>query len=87
MSRNVASAGGHDGAMSGGCVVRGQHARQRDRPGRQATRRDHQPNKRGATRGGGVMNERGKIKAPNNMMQRDTTTNEWGGMKRGGGTG
>ena len=31
-----------------------------ERPGRQATRRDNQPNERGATRGGGVMKGEGR---------------------------
>ena len=87
MSRNVASAGGHDGATRGGCVMRGQLAEQRERPGCQATRRDHQLNERGATRGGGVMDGGGKARAPDNVTQRDATTNEWGGVKRGGGAG
>jgi hypothetical protein len=44
-----------------------------ERPGRQATRRDNQPNERGATRGGGVMRGGGKAKAPDNVMRRDAT--------------
>jgi hypothetical protein len=87
LSRNVASAGGHDGATRGGCVMRGQRAGRRERPGRQATRRDHPPNKRGAVRGGGVMKGGGEAKAPDNVMQCDATTNEWVGVKRGGGAG
>jgi hypothetical protein len=71
----------------GGCVMRGQRAGQRERPGRQATWRDHQPNERGATRGGGVMKGGWEAKVPYNVMQRDATTNKWGGVKRGGGAG
>jgi hypothetical protein len=87
LSRNVASAGagGHDGATRGGCVMRGQRAGRRERPGRQATQCDQQPNEKGATRGGGVMKGGGKARAPDNMTQRDATTNKWGGVKRGGG--
>ena len=44
-----------------------------ERPGRQATRRDNQPNEMGATRGGGVMRGGGKAKAPDNVMRRDAT--------------
>jgi hypothetical protein len=58
-----------------------------ERPERQATRRDNQPNERGATRGGGVMRGGGKAKAPDNVTQRNATTNEWRGVKRGGGAG
>jgi hypothetical protein len=42
-----------------------------ERPRRQATRHDNQPNKRGATRGRGVMRGGGKAKAPDNVMQLD----------------
>ncbi len=59
----------------------------RERPGRQTTRRDNQPNERGATRGGGMMRGGGKAKAPDNVTRRDVTTNEWRGVKRGGGAG
>ncbi len=48
---------------------------------------NNQPNERGATRGRGVMRGGGKAKAPDNVTQRDTTTNEWRGVKRGGGAG
>jgi hypothetical protein len=76
LSRNVASAGGQDGAMRGGYMMKGQRAGQRERLGHQATRCDHQPNERGATRGRGVMKGGGKAKAPDNVMQHDVTTNK-----------
>jgi hypothetical protein len=44
-----------------------------ERLGHQATRRDNQPNERGATRGGGVMKGGGKAKAPDNVMLHDAT--------------
>jgi hypothetical protein len=44
-----------------------------ERTGRQATQRDNQLNKRGATRGGGVMRGGGKAKAPDNVMQCNAT--------------
>ncbi len=87
MSRNVASAGGHDGTMRGGCMIRGQGAGRRDRLGRQATQCNHQPIERGAMRGGGMMNGGEETKAQDNVMQSDATTNKWGGMKRGRGAG
>ncbi len=33
------------------------------------------------------MRGEGKAKAPDNVTQRDATTNEWRGVKRGGGAG
>jgi hypothetical protein len=58
-----------------------------ERPVHQATRRDNQPNKRGATRGRGMMRGGGKANAPDNVTQSNATTNKWRGVKRGGGTG
>jgi hypothetical protein len=43
--------------------------------GRHATRCDNQPNKRGATRGGGVMRGGGNAKKPENVTRRDNPTN------------
>jgi hypothetical protein len=44
-----------------------------ERPGRQATQRDNQPNERGAMRGRGVMEGGGKAKTPENVTRPDAT--------------
>ncbi len=84
MRKNIASAKRHDSVARGGCMMRGQRTGQRERPWRQATQPNHQPNKRGARRGGGIEKVGGETKAPDNVMQRNATTNKWGGVKSGG---
>ncbi len=81
MTRGEAAAWWEANAPGGGVSSGG------ERPGHQATQCNKQPNKRGATRGRGLMRGGGKAKAPDNMTQCKATTNKWGGMKRGGGAG
>ena len=65
----------HDTAESGRMPAGKDKVTTTKEAGRHATRCDNQPNKRGATRGGGVMRGGGKAKKPENVTRRDNPTN------------